>query len=174
MKKNIIRIVGWVISIALIVSLFIKLDTKKVLETLSTAKWSFLLIAATINIFVIFLKSMRWQWLLLPKAYIGLWHMFQATAISFAGNNVLPARGGDLIKIYLLGRWARLSKAILVSITGLEKIFDGTSTLVLFSIMSFYYPFPDWAKTGTYLVGIVLLTAITIGILLLLHSRKQT
>jgi glycosyltransferase 2 family protein len=172
MKKTAITILGWAISIALLTSLAAKIDVKSLGDKLANAKWAWLVLAAVINMIVVGLKALRWQWMMrtMTKSnYVGI---FKATMIGHAGNNLLPARGGDLLKIYLLGKWANISRTMLTSVTALDKIFDGTSILILFGILSINSTFPEWVSKGTTIVSIGLAVALIMCILLLLHHRR--
>lgn len=208
-KKLVITIIGWVISIALLSSLFAKMNFSALWEGLRKAGWGWLILAAAVNIIVIALKTLRWQWLMEPginstpspppsptrgegeipvpspsmgegQGEGGYWTIFKATMIGLAGNNVLPARGGDWLKIYLLGNWAGSSKASLASVTGLDRLFDGLSILILFWIFSVqtihigrhHEAFPGWVKDGTVIMTIVLGVSLVICYCLLFHHRR--
>lgn len=172
MKKKALTTIGWLISIALLASLFSKLDFHALWAGLSNAKWTYLLIAAAINILVIMMKTLRWQWMMQPETRTLFLDIFYATMIGLAGNNVLPARGGDWIKIYLIGRWERTSRAMLASVTGLDKLFDGLAILILFGALSLHSTFPEWVQKGTLIVSITISVSLIICILLLLHHRR--
>lgn len=172
MKKTAITIIGWVISLALLGSLAARMDLRAMLAGLGEASGPWLAAAATINVAVVTLKALRWKWLMpteRPAAYSGI---LRATMIGMAGNNVLPARGGDWMKIYLLGKWAGASKAALASVTGLDKLFDGMAILILFGILSLHSTFPDWVRKGTTEVSIAIAVSLAICILLLIHHRR--
>ncbi len=173
MKKAAFTITGWIITVALIGSLMAKLDLHAIWADLSKARWPYLLAAASLNIVVIALKTLRWQWLMKPAQSSGYSSLFNATMIGLAGNNVLPARGGDWLKIYLLGKWEGASKAMLASITGLDKLFEALSILVLFGILSFHSTFPSWVQQGTLIISIVTAVSLAICVLLMQHHRRS-
>ncbi|MFA4875449.1 MAG: lysylphosphatidylglycerol synthase transmembrane domain-containing protein [bacterium] len=173
MKRAALTIVGWLISIALISALAARLDWHAIAAGLANARWSLLLAAATLNIAVVALKALRWQWLMNPKKEAGYPSILRATMIGLAGNNVMPARGGDWLKIYLLGKWEQTSKAALASITGLDKLFDALSILMLFGALSFHSSFPEWVQRGTLIISIVTAVSLTICVFLLMHHRRS-
>ena len=51
--------------------------------------------------------------------------------IGFAGNNVLPVRLGELLRVYLLGREYGISKTLILATLILERVFDAISILAL-------------------------------------------
>lgn len=172
MKKTAITILGWVISAILIASLAAKIDFGVLREKLLDARWSMLLAAGALNLFVVAAKALRWQWLMQPMAAAPYGGILKATFIGLAGNNLMPARGGDWLRIYLLGRWTGASRPALASITVLEKLFDGLAILVLFGLLSVSSTFPEWVRKGTTIVSIVIAAALALCVLLLLHHRR--
>jgi uncharacterized protein (TIRG00374 family) len=174
MKKAAFTITGYVITIVLIGSLLAKLDVHAIWADLMKARWASILAAAALNMFVIFLKTVRWQWLMRPAQKSKYLRLLNATMIGLAGNNVLPARGGDWLKIYLLGKWEGANRAMLASITALDKLFEGFAILILFGILSFHSTFPEWVQRGTLIITIVLVIGLALCLLLMQHHKRST
>lgn len=173
MKKTAVTIIGWIISIGLLVMLASKLDFAKFWDELSNVSWPWLVAAALLNIVVILFKAIRWKWLTQYGAPVSLWNTFKATIIGMAGNNVLPARGGDVIKIFLLNKISNTGKTALASIAALDKLFDGLAIVILFALLSFHSNFPVWVQRGTTVVSIAISVIISVCALLLIHHKKQ-
>jgi uncharacterized protein (TIRG00374 family) len=172
MKKLTLTILGWIISGALLVGLAMRLDWSKTWHSLIAANAWWLIVAACTNLAVVSLKAVRWQWIMYTKK-THFRTIFKATMIGLAGNNVLPARGGDWYRIYLLGKWGRISRAALASVTGLDKLFDGIAILGLFALLSLRSSFPPWVKEGTLIVTGVIIGSLIICILLRIHHRRS-
>lgn len=172
MKKAAATILGWAISVALIAALAARLDFRSLMAGLASAQWPYLAVAAAINFVVLALKALRWQLFMRPEHRARFSNIFRATVIGYAGNNVLPARGGEWYRIYLLGKTEGVSKAMLASVTGLDKLFDGLAILLLFGALSLHSRFPAWVQKGTAIVSVVIAVALAICILLLLHHRR--
>ena len=78
------------------------------------------------SIFVRFwLTAIRWQVLLRPVKRIGIHRLFAVTMIGFMANNVLPARMGEFVRAYALGRSESLSTPLSFATIVLERVFDG-------------------------------------------------
>jgi hypothetical protein len=56
------------------------------------------------------LTALRWQLLLRPTKRIGIHRLFAITLIGFMANNVLPARLGEFVRAYALGRSEALAR----------------------------------------------------------------
>lgn len=174
-KKTALTILGWLISLALIAALAVKLDFNALWSGFCRASWLWLIAAAVINIVVTVLKAWRWQTLIAPDMQnTKFWDTFKATVIGMAGNNVMPARGGDWLKIHLIGKIGGESKTSLVSVAGLDKLFDGLSIVILFGFLSFHSRFPVWVQKGTAIVSIIITVSLAVCILLLIHHRRTS
>lgn len=174
MKKKIIQVTGWLISIALVAILLTKLDLKAIAHGFANAKWHYLILAIVVNFIVVALKALRWQWLMRPLFPVTFMPIFKSTLIAMAGNNLLPARGGEWIRIYELGKDQNTSRTALTSILGLDKLFDGVSILLLFSLIATRATFPAWVKSGTTVFTIMLVALFCIILGLLLHLKLRS
>lgn len=80
------------------------------------------------------LKAVRWSILLHPTREIPARELMPSMMIGFAGNNVLPVRLGELIRVYTLGREQDLSKSTILGTVVLERVFDVVTMLVLVTV----------------------------------------
>jgi uncharacterized protein (TIRG00374 family) len=100
------------------------------------------LVPVLISIFLRFwLTAVRWQLLLRPVKRVGVHRLFAITMIGFMANNVLPARLGEFVRAYALGRSEALPPSLPFATIVIERIFDGF-TLLLFLVggLSFLRP----------------------------------
>ena len=89
------------------------------------------LIPVLASIFLRFwLTALRWQLLLRPTKRIGVHRLFAITMIGFMANNVLPARLGEFVRAYALGRSEALPASLPFATIVIERIFDGFTLLV--------------------------------------------
>jgi hypothetical protein len=92
------------------------------------------LVPVLASIFVRFwLTAIRWQLLLRPVKQVGVHRLFAVTMIGFMANNVLPARLGEFVRAYALGRSEALPPSLPFATIVIERIFDGF-TLLLFLV----------------------------------------
>jgi uncharacterized protein (TIRG00374 family) len=100
------------------------------------------LVPVLASIFVRFwLTAIRWQLLLRPVKWVGVHRLFAITMIGFMANNLLPARLGEFVRAYALGRSEALPPSLPFATIVVERIFDGF-TLLLFLVggLSFLRP----------------------------------
>ena len=119
------------------------------------------LVPVLASIFVRFwLTAIRWQLLLRPVKRIGVHRLFAVTMIGFMANNVLPARLGEFVRAYTLGRSEALPMSLPFATIVIERVFDGFTLLVfLLGGLSFLHP------TRTLLWAAVLMCGLYAGVL---------
>jgi uncharacterized membrane protein YbhN (UPF0104 family) len=94
------------------------------------------LIPSTICVMMhLFFRTLRWQWLLKPIGEVAFWPAFRALTIGITGNAVLPARAGEFIRAYVIGRSTGVSKTGAFATLVVERIFDGLTVLVLVGVI---------------------------------------
>lgn len=81
------------------------------------------------------LRTIRWRYLLQHQGeklpFVPLWH---ATAIGFMANNLLPARAGEVARVYAAGKLTRASYSASFASVAIERVFDGLSLATLMTI----------------------------------------
>jgi glycosyltransferase 2 family protein len=98
--------------------------------------------------------ALRWRYLLEGAGYrVRLRSLFSTVSVGRAGNNVLPARGGDLIRIESLREVAHVPAFVSAGTLFAERLLDGVV-------------FAAWILIGAFLVGqggAMLLTGIALS-----------
>jgi uncharacterized protein (TIRG00374 family) len=116
------------------------------------------------------LTAIRWQLLLRPVKSIGIHRLFAITMVGFMANNVLPARLGEFVRAYALGRSEGLPPSVPFATIVIERIFDGF-TLLLFLVggLSFLRP----SRTLLWAAGLTCALYLgVLGTLLVLRTER--
>lgn len=109
-------------------------DLASLQNALATANFLFAIpFLLTFGLFY-WLKATRWAYLLQPIRSFTNKELFAPMIIGFAGNNVLPVRLGELLRIYLLAREFGISKTLILGTLILERVFDAICILVLLMV----------------------------------------
>jgi len=75
-------------------------------------------------------RAIRWGWLLRQSKVVPFMSLLAGLSIGIAANMVLPARAGEFIRAFVLGRREGLSKTTVFATVVLERIFDGLTILL--------------------------------------------
>ena len=144
---------GIAVSLALLYFAFrgVRLDELRGSLADVRAAWLFPVLATIFARF--WLTAVRWQVLLRPVKQIGVHRLFGVTMIGFMANNILPARMGELVRAYALGKSESLSKSLSFATIVLERVFDGF-TLLLFLVGGVMFLRPEpwliWSAVGSF------------------------
>ena len=93
---------GVAVSAALLVYVFWSVDLRDVGARLLRTHWGWLAVAAGLNLLSVWVRARRWRYLFPPGATPS--HLFPAVMIGFMGNNVLPLRAGEVVRVYVVHR----------------------------------------------------------------------
>ncbi len=126
----------------------------------------FAALSVGLNLFSCWLRAIRWQYLLMPIKKIPTHNVFSALMIGFMINNVLPFRLGEFVRGYALKQTDNISFSASFGTVVVERIIDVLTLLVIFGFILFFFPFPDWVKSGGVLVAGIVIFSILIMYLL--------
>jgi uncharacterized protein (TIRG00374 family) len=118
------------ISLVFLDLVFGQIEWGSMLAALARANYWMLLPSFALVIVSLFLRTWRWQWLLRAVGHMPFGPTFRATNIGIGANMVLPARAGEFLRAYALGRATRSSKTSVFATLVVERIFDGLTILL--------------------------------------------
>lgn len=166
--------IGIIIGVLFLFLAFRKVDLDEISIALKSAKYLYTIPAILLTILGLWLRSLRWHFMLQQIKRIGLNSLFSATMIGFMANYIFPARLGEFVRAYAIGEKEQISKSASFATIIFERILDGitvlTCLLILFIFFSF--PLPNWMKNGVYLAGGIYIFSLLFLILLKLQTGK--
>jgi glycosyltransferase 2 family protein len=133
---------GFAVSI-LFATLFLRnVDFRELRIAFQSVNYIYTIPIMLINLLSLWIRAVRWRYLLSPIKKVGLPSLFKATAIGFMANNLLPARIGELVRAFVLGDREKISKSTSLATLVVERLFDGFSVLIIFLVVLLLMPFP--------------------------------
>ncbi|MBI3781861.1 MAG: flippase-like domain-containing protein [Deltaproteobacteria bacterium] len=115
-------------------------------------------------------RGQRCRTILEPHCEISLMTGVNCTIIGYAANNLLPARMGEVVRAYVLGRRANVSVSLALAVTFLERIFDGLSITFILVIAGYFAPLPEWGK-HVVTVALTVFAGASVAVALLTAAR---
>jgi len=164
------RYLGVVITFVFVGLLAWKIDLHEVASALASANYIWVIPAVCCTLISYLLRTLRWQSILRPIRPLGFRTLFPVLMIGFMANNLLPARIGELVRAYALGRKTGLSKSLGLATILLERLCDGVSLLVVLGIVALIYPLPTTVREAGTIAGVVFLLG-SIGAFVLLTRQ---
>jgi hypothetical protein len=119
------------ISLAFLDQVFADLQWVAMAQALARANYWLLAPAFAVVVFTLFLRAWRWQWLLRSVGPIPFGATLRAACLGIGANMVLPARAGEFLRVYALGRATGHSKTAIFATLVIERILDGLTILLL-------------------------------------------
>ena len=168
MGRRITIVLGIALS-ALFLFLAIRgVDLHAMVRTLATTNLWYMPPCAVLTILALWLRSLRWRYLLHSVRPMPQSILFPATMIGFLANNVLPARLGEIVRAHVVGRRAAISRSAALASIVVERIFDLFTLLALFGVVVAISKFPGGLEKVAFLV---LLLGLALLALLLVWNR---
>ena len=128
-KKNLIIILGVVIS-ALFLWLSLRgLNLADVWGIIGEAEFIWLLPSVAVYFIAVWIRSWRWHYLIKPLKEVPTTTMFPITVIGYMGNNIFPARLGEVLRAVFLKRRENVPISASLATIIVERIFDGVVML---------------------------------------------
>ncbi len=93
------------------------------------ANYAWILPGVAVYFIGVWVRAWRWHYLLGPIKKIPTKTMFPVTAIGYMGNNVYPARAGEVLRAVILKRREGVSVSASLATIIVERIFDGVVML---------------------------------------------
>jgi uncharacterized protein (TIRG00374 family) len=118
------------------------------------------------------LKALRWQRLLDHVKPVGFAKLLHVSFIGFAANNVLPFRGGDLVRAYLLDRYAAVPTPTALATVALDRAFEVLSLLTIFLLLVMLAPMPSWISQAMLAIGAILV-AVVVALMALRNPPRR-
>lgn len=136
------------LAIGLFVSLFFlwlafrDLHLPEVWAGLRHARYVWVLPGLAVYFIAVWFRSWRWHFLLRGSKQVPPHRLFPIVVIGYMGNDLLPARLGEVLRAYVLWRKEGIHIGTTLTTALLERLFDGL-TLVLFVLFGLLFvPLP--------------------------------
>lgn len=131
-----------------------------------------LVAASTLGCVALLLRALRWRVLVTAEGRVPVADAFWATAAGYFGNNFLPARAGELVRMHIIARQRDMQHAFVLATALFERVADaivliGISAVVTMTVAAQ----PGWIDGAARTFGVIgLLGAITLAVMPLLES----
>jgi uncharacterized membrane protein YbhN (UPF0104 family) len=151
----------------LVVALFVfvvarKMDIRGFGRVLATASVVPLLLAAALNMGIQLARAGYWRSIVWSRARIPLRTMFRYTIAASGASLVLPARGGEALRVW----WLHQRHAIPLAVAGaafvLEKMLDVVTMVLVIAPLPWLLPSERWLGPVRLVTPIVLVAALVV------------
>src|SRR3990172_4787991 len=120
---------GLVISAFFLYWAFSKIEWLDFWASIRDANYLWLIPGIAVYFIGVWIRAWRWHYLLSPIKKIPTQTMFPITAIGYMGNNIYPARAGEVLRAVILNSRENVSISSSLATIIAERIFDGVVML---------------------------------------------
>lgn len=136
--------VGLLISAVFVYGALRDLQLDTVWHDLRTAQYLWLVPGVAVYFVAVWARTWRWHYMLRPLKHVSLSQLFPVVAIGYMGNNIYPARAGEVLRAYVLKRKEGISVSASLATVVVERIFDGVIMLLFVFVSLPFTPMPEW------------------------------
>lgn len=138
-----VRILGGVALTSFFLWLALRnVDIAAVRTALRHASYGFLIPAVLCSLIGYVLRTRRWGGILATTKQIPFGRLFPVLMAGFAANNLLPARIGEFVRAYLLGRTEGVNPSLALATIVVERVCDGLTLIALMAMTLLCFPIP--------------------------------
>jgi len=94
-------------------------------EDLATIDYAWVALAMAFELSVYLSQAVRWRLVLRPVASLSFKRTVRAIFVGLFCSEVLPFRGGEAVRCFLVTRWTKLPFSVSVASVLIERVFDG-------------------------------------------------
>lgn len=161
MRARIVSWLGILLSLGLLAYLLSRFDLGEVLSALRLADARWLFLAALLYVALFPLRGLRWAILYRDVKPISTTLATEVFLVGFMANNLMPARLGDVVRAFVLGKREQISVTTTFSNILLERVFDGLTVVgFLFFVLLVAPPEAAWVSAVGALMGLVFFGAL--------------
>jgi hypothetical protein len=99
-------------------------------QVVRAANYWWLIPGVAIYFLAVWARTWRWHYLLRPLQKVPLRRLFPIVAIGYMGNNIYPARAGEVLRAYILRRKEGIPFTASFATILVERVFDGVVMLL--------------------------------------------
>jgi len=152
--RKIKPVLGIIISLFFLLLALKDIHIENILSIIKKVNFSLLVVTLVIILAGLSQRAIRWGLILNPARREKFQNLFSVLMVGYFGNNVLPARMGEIFRIFALHKNYHYGKSRTLATIVLEKIFDVLILLFFFIIIISFAPLPIWIKNGGVLLGL--------------------
>ena len=139
--------------------------------SLRTAHYLWILPGVAVYFFGVWARTWRWHYMLRSVKSVSLPRLFPVVCIGYMGNNIYPARAGELLRAYVLRRREAISVSASLATIIVERIFDGLVMLLFVFIGLPLAPIPSGWRSLVVVFSLLFVGAL--GLFFIIAASPQ-
>ena len=164
MRGRLLAWVGIALSLVFAYLAFREVDFDALGEALREQDYLFLLPSGAALAVAVLLRAWRWQLLFDGSSRPAFPHVANALLVGYLFNTILPARAGEVVRVQVLGRRARISRAHVLATVVLERSYDVVVLVLLLASATPFLPPVGWRTPALVLGGVLVAGLVAVAV----------
>lgn len=165
---------GVVISIIFLYLALRGLDFAGFWATVRHANYWWLVPGVAVYFGAVWARTWRWHYMLRHIKPVPLARLFPIVVIGYMGNNVYPARAGEVLRSYVLKRKEGVPVSVSLATVVLERLFDGLVMLLFVFVTLPFAPLPAGYTALVTLFSAVFFAALAVFLALATRPARMS
>jgi uncharacterized protein (TIRG00374 family) len=165
---------GVVVSIVFLTLALRGLDFAGFWMTVRQANYWWLIPGVAVYFAAVWARTWRWHYMLRHVKVISLRRLFPVVVIGYMGNNVYPARAGEVLRSYILKRREGVPVSVSLATVVLERLFDGLVMLLFVFVTLPFAPLPAGYDVLVTTFSVIFLMALVIFLALAIRPARMS
>jgi uncharacterized protein (TIRG00374 family) len=148
-------------------------DLGNVWATLTHANYFWIIPGIATYFLAVVARTWRWHYLLRSIKPVSMQTLFPIVTIGYMGNNIYPARAGEVLRSYILKKRVGVPMSASLATVVVERLFDGV-VMLLFVFVSLprLEALPDWLRQVVILGSLVFFGALIVFFMLAANPAR--
>jgi glycosyltransferase 2 family protein len=133
-----------------------QIDTGALAQAVLHAQYGWLAPAFAVYILGYLVRALRWKFLLNAVKPLPWTRLLPPLILGFTVNNLLPARAGEFVGAYLVGKREGVSKTAAFATVVMQRVYDGLVMVLLAVVVLAFYRLPGGESKFVDMVNLVI------------------
>ncbi|MBV9121164.1 MAG: flippase-like domain-containing protein [Chloroflexi bacterium] len=165
-------LIGLVVSGLFLWLAFRSVNASEMWSMIKGADERFLVPAILCTFATFVLRGWRWQLCFESGDRLGFREAFAAYSLGLASSQVIPARLGDLVRVYVVGQMSDVSKSKALGTLVIERLSDMFAIVIMLTLLVPFFTLPSWVKVADGFAAVLAIVALIV--VYALAQRSQT
>ncbi len=134
--------IGIVITIVFLYLVFRQVEFHSLAQALMHAEYWWLIPALIVYLIGYLLRAIRWRYLMNSLKVMKWQDLFPPLVLGFMVNNVFPARAGEFVRAYIVGKREGISKSSVFATVIMQRAYDGLVMVLFAGLVLYFFKLP--------------------------------
>lgn len=179
-RRGLLTALVWILAAGGLVWVLKDFSWREFVDDLAFIEWKWVTPVVLFDVLSYVVQGLRWNYVLKPLGAPSLIRSTQAIYVGLFTNEILPLRGGEFLRAFLVTKWQGLEFSVVLSSVAIERLMDGIWLAIGFGVTALFVPLPHVIRRGAQALGVFVLAA-SVGLIIVVayglrvtHALERT